>query len=102
MDVPLQSSYITPLSKAWRHDLQEVARSALVKGIESKVATLICQAVPGYHWPDMDLSIYLPAVIACIIALSLDEVLEVVVPHAAIKDLLNLILLIAINNYGWW
>jgi hypothetical protein len=37
-----------------------------------------------------------------IIALPLDEVLGAVIPHAAIKDLLNLILLVAIDNSGWW
>jgi hypothetical protein len=40
---PLQRCGVTT-----REDCQEVARSALVKGIESKMATLIWRAVPGY------------------------------------------------------
>jgi hypothetical protein len=47
------SPYITPPSKCGvttREDRQEVARSALVKGIESKMATLIWRAVQGYLW----------------------------------------------------
>jgi hypothetical protein len=45
------SPYITPPSKrgvTTREDRQEVARSALVKGIKSKMATLIWRAAPGY------------------------------------------------------
>jgi hypothetical protein len=45
------SPYITPPSKrgiTTREDHQEVARSALVKGIESKMAVLIWRAAPGY------------------------------------------------------
>jgi hypothetical protein len=45
---------------------------------------------------------YLPAVITCIIALPLDEILEVVTPHVAIEDILNLRLLVIINDSGWW
>jgi hypothetical protein len=45
------SPYITPPSKRGvmtREDHQEVARSALVKGMESKIAALIWRAAPGY------------------------------------------------------
>jgi hypothetical protein len=45
------SPYITPPSKrgvTTREDRQEVARSALVNGIELKMAMLIWRAVPGY------------------------------------------------------
>jgi hypothetical protein len=45
------SSYITPPSKCGIttcEDHQEVARSTLVKGIESKMAALIWHAVLGY------------------------------------------------------
>jgi hypothetical protein len=52
--------------------------------------------------PSIDLSVYLPAVMIYIVALPLDEVLESVTSHMAIKDLLNLILLVAVNNSGWW
>jgi hypothetical protein len=55
-----------------------------------------------YLQPGVDLSMYLPAVVTHIIVLPLDEVLEVVVPHVAVKDILNLILLIAIDDHGWW
>jgi hypothetical protein len=44
------SPYITPLQRhgiTMHEDRQEVARSALVKGIESKMAVLIWCAVPG-------------------------------------------------------
>jgi hypothetical protein len=42
---PLQKRGITT-----HEDRQEVARSALVKGIESKMAALIWCAAPGYLW----------------------------------------------------
>jgi hypothetical protein len=35
----------------------------------------------------MDLLMYLPAVITCVLAFQLDEILKVVIPHATIKDL---------------
>jgi hypothetical protein len=44
---------LPPLQKhsvMMRGGRQEVARSALVKGIESKMATLIWHAAPGYLW----------------------------------------------------
>jgi hypothetical protein len=44
------SPYITPPSKrgvTTREDRQEVARSALVNGMESKMATLMWRAAPG-------------------------------------------------------
>jgi hypothetical protein len=47
------SPYITPPSKrgvTTRKDRQEVARSTLVKGIESKMAALIWCAALGYLW----------------------------------------------------
>jgi hypothetical protein len=40
---PLQKRGVTT-----REDHQEVARSAPVKGMESKMAALICRAAPGY------------------------------------------------------
>jgi hypothetical protein len=43
-------------------------------------------------WPGLDLLMYLPAVITCIVAFPLDEILKVVIPHVTIKDLLNFIL----------
>jgi hypothetical protein len=45
------SPYITPPSKrgvTTREDRQEVARSALVNEIESKMAVLMWRAAPGY------------------------------------------------------
>jgi hypothetical protein len=42
---PLQRCSIT-----MHEDHQEVARSTLVKGIESKMAVLIWCAAPGYLW----------------------------------------------------
>jgi hypothetical protein len=52
--------------------------------------------------PGMDLLMNLPAVIACVIALPLDEILEAVIPHMTIKNLLNFIFILTINdNRGW-
>jgi hypothetical protein len=45
---------------------------------------------------------YFPAVMTHIVAIPLDEVFEAVVPYMAIQDLLNLVLLIAVDNSGWW
>jgi hypothetical protein len=45
---------------------------------------------------------YLPAVITCVITFPLDEILEMVIPHATIKDLFNFIFILAINDsWGW-
>jgi hypothetical protein len=47
------SPYITPPSNhgvTMHEDRQEVSRSALVKGIELKMAVLIWCAAPGYLW----------------------------------------------------
>jgi hypothetical protein len=50
----------------------------------------------------MDLSMYLLTVMTRIIALSLDEVLKVVVPHVTIEDVLNLIFILTIDDsHGW-
>jgi hypothetical protein len=53
----------------------------------------------GNLQPGINLSMYLPAVITCVIAFPLDEILEVVISHATIKDLLNFIFVLAINNH---
>jgi hypothetical protein len=53
----------------------------------------------GNLWPSMDLLMYLPAVITHVIALPLDEILKVIIPHVTIKDLLNLILSLSVNNH---
>jgi hypothetical protein len=50
----------------------------------------------------MDLLMYLLAVMTCIIALPLDKILKAVVPHVAIQDLLDLVLLITVDDRGWW
>jgi hypothetical protein len=39
---------------------------------------------------------------AHIIFLPLNEILELVVPHAAIEYLFDFILLVTINNHRWW
>jgi hypothetical protein len=50
----------------------------------------------------MDQSTYLPAVMTCIIALPLDEIFKVVISHVAIKDLLDFIFIVAVDNsWGW-
>jgi hypothetical protein len=50
----------------------------------------------------MDLSVYFPAIMAHIIAIPLDEILETVVPHVAIRNFLDFILLVTIDNCQWW
>jgi hypothetical protein len=55
-----------------------------------------------YLWPGMDVIMYLPAVITCIIAFPFDQILKVVILYATVKDLLNLIFILTINNnWGW-
>jgi hypothetical protein len=75
------SPYITPPSKCGvttREDRQEVARSALVKGIESKMAALICRATlvfaveQRYLRLCMDLCVNLPLIVTFIITLELE------------------------------
>jgi hypothetical protein len=51
--------------------------------------------------PGMDLLMYLPAVITCVIAFPLDQILKLVIPHVTVK-LLNLILVFAIDNSQGW
>jgi hypothetical protein len=53
-------------------------------------------------WPGMNLLMYLLAVMTCIIAFPLDEILETVIPHVTIEDLLYLIFVLTIyNSWGW-
>jgi hypothetical protein len=51
----------------------------------------------GNLWPGMNLLMYLPAVMTCVVAFPLDEILKAVIPHVTIKDLLNFILILIIN-----
>jgi hypothetical protein len=50
----------------------------------------------------MDLSMYLPAVITCVLAFPLAEILDAVIPHATIKDLLDFIFILTIDNSQGW
>jgi hypothetical protein len=50
----------------------------------------------------MDLMMYLPAIITCVIAFPLDEVLETVIPHATIKDFLDFIFVLAVDDSWRW
>jgi hypothetical protein len=76
-----------------------------VKGIKSKVAALMYQAVPWllqWNMVIFDLAwtcLYFPAIMACIMTLPLDEILKTVVPHVAIKYFLDFILIV--NNSQW-
>jgi hypothetical protein len=102
------SSYITPHSKCgvmMCEDRQEVARSALIKGIESKMATLIWHTMPGYlQWilsSALHVSVYAPPIDHD--SLPLGQVLKAVVMHLAIQYSLNLILFLTTNeSWGWW
>jgi hypothetical protein len=87
-------------------DCQEVSRSALVKGIESKRAILIWHAALVvelcYLWLCMYLWMHLLLIVTLIIALPLDQVLQAVVPHSAVQYSLNLILFLTIDkSWGW-
>jgi hypothetical protein len=93
---PLQKCGVTTCE-----DRQEVARSALVKGIELKMATLIWRAVPGYlQWNCIIFSFaYIcVCIVTLIIALPLDHVLQAVVTHSAIQYSLNLILFLTVDK----
>jgi hypothetical protein len=50
----------------------------------------------------MDLSMYLLLIMAHIMALPLDEIFKVIIPHMAIQYLFDFILLIAIDSHRWW
>jgi hypothetical protein len=87
------SPYITPPSKrgvTTREDRQEVARSALVNGMESKMATLIWHAAPGYLRGNSAIfgfawtCVNLPLIVTLVITLELEQVLQAVVTHLAI------------------
>jgi hypothetical protein len=100
------SPYITPPSKhgvMMCEDRQEVARSALVNGIESKMAALIwrgagvCAVEQRYLWLCMDMCVNLSLIVTLVITLELEQVLQAVVTHSAIQYCLDLILLLAID-----
>jgi hypothetical protein len=85
-----------------REDRQEVARSALVKGIKLKMAVLIWRTGVFvvelcYLRLCMDMCVNLPLIVTLIITLELEQVLQVVVTHLAIQYCLNLVLLLAID-----
>ena len=51
-----------------------------------------------------DIGVYLPGVFADVVALPFDQVFEVVVAHAAVQDLLDNVLLFAVDQdrgWGW-
>jgi hypothetical protein len=87
-------------------DLQEVARSAQVKGMVLKMAALIWQAVFVMEFLNlhscMELVVHLPAVVTVIISLPLDQVFKVIVPHSTIEDCFNFIFLFTINECQRW
>jgi hypothetical protein len=52
----------------------------------------------------MDLCVHLPLIVTLVITLELDQVLQLVVTHAAVQDSLDLILFLTINEscgWGW-
>jgi ABC-type uncharacterized transport system permease subunit len=49
----------------------------------------------------VDILIDFPAVIAIVITLPLDQILKSIVPHSIVQDLLNYVLVLAINEH-WW
>jgi hypothetical protein len=52
--------------------------------------------------PGMDLLIYLPAVIACVVSFLLDEILEAVIPHVNVQDLLDLVFILTVDDSQGW
>jgi hypothetical protein len=52
----------------------------------------------------MDLCVHLPFIVTLVITLELEQVLQLVVTHAAVQDSLNLILFLTIDEscgWGW-
>jgi hypothetical protein len=81
---------------------QEVARSTLVKGIESKMAALIWHTVPGYCAIFGFACSCVCTSVTLVIALPLDQVLQAVVTHSAIQYSLDLILFPTLDeSWGW-
>jgi hypothetical protein len=98
---PLQRRGVTTCE-----DRQEVAKSALVNGIESKMAALIWRAAPGcLRWNCVIFdfacscvcSSHLPLVITLVIAFPLYQVLKPLVAHPAVQYSLDLILLLTFD-----
>jgi hypothetical protein len=56
----------------------------------------------GNLWPGIDLLMYLPVVITCIVTFPLDEILKAVIPHATIQDLLDFIFILTIDDSQGW
>jgi hypothetical protein len=50
----------------------------------------------------MEISMDFPAVIAIIVTLPLDQILELIVPHLTVQDLLDYVLVLAIDECKWW
>jgi hypothetical protein len=89
-------------------DGTEVRRG--MKGIELKMAALIWHAALGYlQWNCTIFGfawtcVHLPLIVTLIITLELEQVLQAVVTHSAIKYCLNLILLLTVDEscgWGW-
>jgi hypothetical protein len=76
--------------------------------MESKMATLIWRAAPGYlRWNSaiFDFAwtcVNLPLIVTLVITLELEQVLQAVVTHLAIQYGLNLILLLAVDESCGW
>jgi hypothetical protein len=50
----------------------------------------------------MEISMDFPTVIAVVITLPLDQILESIVPHLTVKDFFNCVLFLPINQRWWW
>jgi hypothetical protein len=105
---PLTLPPLQKRSVMMHEDRQEVARSALVKGIESKMAALIWHAVLGCLWWNCAIFGFAcicectSLIVTLVITFPLDQVLQAVVAHAAVQCLLNLILFLTIDkSWGW-
>jgi hypothetical protein len=49
----------------------------------------------------MEISMDFPAVIAVVVTLPLDQILESIVPHSTVKDFFDCVLFLTINE-RWW
>jgi hypothetical protein len=50
----------------------------------------------------VEILMYFPTVIAVVVTLPLDQILELIVPHSAVKELFNCVFVLTIDECWWW
>jgi hypothetical protein len=90
-------------------DRQEVARSALVNGMELKMGRIDMARGAGVFAVEqrylrlcMDMCVNLPLIVTLVITLELEQVLQAIVTHSAIQYGLDLVLLLAVDESCGW